>query len=896
MIVALDLETTWVDNKKDKIIELALIKFDENTFEIIETFSTLINPGISIPEVISNITNIFDDDLKDAPTFDSDLRKKVSEFIWDAPILWHNTNFDRDFLINYGVDLEKNIVLDTFFLSNIIFHNEKSLNLWSLCEEKWIILDNAHRAFWDVEATVKLFELIIKTFKKLSKDKKELLWFLFSKCDDKSFSFYRGLFEIEAKTITEEEFIKKTLKVVWKYENPPVINDIPLDKGDISKNPSPPKERLGEGSKKGIKEIFSSLPNSEIRENQLKMSLDIEETLLKDKKLVIEAPTWVWKTFAYLIPSINYSLKSDEQVIISTNTKALQDQIFYKDLTFLKQNLWYDFSFSKLKWRKNYLSISRYFYYIFENSLFDINETIFFSKICLWLFDTEFWELDELNFYPKENYFLKNINAEHFLVLLESNDYKNYEYIFKARSKAQKSNIVIINHSLLVQDASSPQPIFGQIKNLIIDEAHNLEDATTDANIKQFNLQSLKDSIEKIQNSLKKANFFIDNLDTKFENLYSQINLSFDLFLDYAIKQNTFWNESFQALIEKDFFGENSDIKNLLNNIEIQLVEIFNHLQTSPDKVFNSLKTEIWNLEEILQILKVCLDDKSSRDFIPMFSYDKFGNNTLYYTVLNPGNYLKKTLWDKLDSVVLTSATLKINDNFDYIKRVLNLDDFDFTSLESDFDYAKQALLYIPNDLGSIKYNNPKINEFVLKFLNIVRGNTLVLLTSFNAIKDLFLTLNIPLKKLWVSVLAQAVAGSKHKVANHFKKHANTSVILWTDSFWEWVDIPGDDLKYLIIHKFPFLVPTDPIFKARWKLYSDAFREYSIPKAIIKTKQWFWRLIRTKTDTWIVILLDDRYYSTNWWIAMRSSFPHDINIKIWNSHDFLKIMENKVKK
>lgn len=877
MIIALDLETTGVDTKNDKILELALVKFDENTFEIIETFSTLINPWILIPEVISNITNIFDEDVKNAPFLDNELKQKIENFIWDSPILWHNTNFDRDFLLNNWIDISENIVLDTFLLANIIFSYEKSLNLWSLCEALNIELLWAHRALDDTIATVKLFEKIFEKFQKLPNSKKELLNFIFSKSDIPSYCYYKNYFSFENEVINEEQFIKKTLKVVGKYKE--------IKKDDIEQK---------EVKTKNIKEIFENLPNSELRENQLNMSLKIEDVLFNDKKLVIEAPTWVWKTFAYLIPSIIYTLKRSEQVVISTNTKALQDQIFYKDLNFLSKNIWYKFLYTKLKGRKNYVSILRYLEYILWSTTLDTDETTFFSKICLWLFDTQFWELDELNFYPKEYFLGKNINADYFSVLLETNEYKYYEYLFKARSQAQSSDIIIINHSLLIQDASTSQPIFGQIKNLIIDEAHNLEDTTTDANIKQFSLQSLKESIEKIQNTLKKSNFFLDNFDNKLENLNSLISLLFDLFLDYAIKKNTFWNETFAALIETDFFIENSDIKHLRNNIETQYIEIFNHLQTSPDKLFQSLKNDIWNLEEIIQIIKICTDIESENTFIPMFGYNKQSNNILYYTVLNPGKYLKNYLWDKVDSIVLTSATLQINGTFDYIKNILYLENFECKSLESDFDYSRQALLFIPNDLWSIKYNNSKIHSFLLNFLQMVRGKTLCLFTSFTAIKEYYLTLNIPLKMTWTSLLAQWVWGSKHKIANHFKKYASNSVILWTDSFWEWVDIPGDDLKYLVIHKFPFLVPTDPIFKARAKLYKDGFREYSIPKAIIKTKQGFGRLIRTKKDTGIVVLLDDRYYSTNWWIAMRSSFPHNVNIKFGSQESFLELLKSKL--
>lgn len=879
MIVALDLETTGVDAKNDKILEIALVKFNEKTFEIVDTFSTLINPWVPIPEMISHITNIFDEDVKTSPFFGEEQIQKIEDFIQDLPILWHNSNFDREFLLQNGVDLEKNILLDTFHLANIILPYEKSLNLWSLCDSLEIPLQDAHRALDDTIATVKLFEKLVSLFSKLPKKKQEVLTFLFSLWENPSFWYYRDLFWFWKNTLEQEDFIKNILATIGKYKEK---KDEDMQKwSDTITN-------------EYIQNIFTHLPHSELRENQLEMSYAIKEVLFENKKIAIEAPTGVGKTFAYLIPSILKSLSSGEQVVISTNTKALQDQIFYKDLAFLEQHLPYDFSYSKLKGRRNYFSVSRFFEYIFSHHTLSTDETVFFSKIVLWLFDTTFWELDELNLYPQEHYFVKNINSDYFLVLFENNEYKSYEYIFKARSEAMTSNIVIVNHSLLVQDAGSTQPIFGHIQNLILDEGHNLEDTMTDALIKSFTLQSLKDSIEKIQNQLKKGSFFIDNLDIKFENFFWQVSLLFDLFLDYAMKQNTFGNDTYQALIEKDFFLQNPNIFNLIHSLEIQSIEIFNHLQTSPDKVFQSLKSEIVNMEEIIDIVKVCSSESASETFIPMFSYGKNTQNTLYYTVLNPWNFLKQLLWDKIPSIALTSATLKINDTFSYIENILHLKDFDFLALKSDFDYAKQALLFIPNDLGTVKYNNPKVQEFVLDFLAIVKGKTLALFTSFNSIREMYLSLHFPLKKLGTTLLSQWVSGSKHKIANHFKKNASNSVILGTDSFWEWVDIPGDDLKYLIIHKFPFLVPIDPIFKARSKLYQNAFYEYSIPKAIIKTRQWFGRLIRSKTDTGIVVLLDDRYFSTVWGVAMKSSFPHDINIKIGNSQSFLELLKSKV--
>lgn len=875
-IVALDLETTWLDNKKDKIIEVALVKFDSDNFEIIEKFWSLINPLVPIPEINSNITNIFDSDVKDAPIFDNEMIKKVSDFIWDLPILWHNTYFDRDFLISAWVDIEKNIVLDTFSLANIVFFEEKSLNLWTLSQKFSITHVDAHRAMDDTIATMKVFEKIKEEFNKLSKEKKEVLSQIFTKSSHESFKIYKNIFLLEDIKNEDEKFIKTIKKVVKKIDLE--------DKELISNN------EINDD----LEKIFSSFPDFEVRENQLNMALEVQKSFKESKKTAIEAPTWVWKTFAYLIPWVLHSLKNKTQVFVSTNTKTLQDQIYYKDLEFLKNNLWYDFKYSKLKWKHNYISVSRFIDYFVDADILDLNETSFLAKIFLWLYKTEFWELDELSFYPKEFSILKNINADHFIVLREENPYKYYEFLFKARTNSQNANIVIINHSILLQDIKNSSPIFWEIKNLIIDEAHNLEDTTTDALKKSFNIQEVIDSFSRIKSILSKKNKVIDNLDNKFTNILDLTHLIFDLFKDYSVKKNNSSTNFFDTLIEKDFFSEDLNILKIKNNLEITFIEIFNSLSVLENEVYNSIKWEISTLETILDIIRVVLDEKAWDTFIPVFNFNETYNSSLSYMLLNPWNFLKANLWEKIDSCILTSATLKIWDSFSYISNILNLkEDFSFLSLKSDFDYSTQSLLFVPNDLWSVKYTNNQINTFILDFLRIVRWNTLVLLTSFSSIKELYLFVNIEMKKLWTTILSQSISWSKHKIISDFKSNPDSRVILWTDSFWEWVDFPGSVLKYLIIYKFPFLVPTDPVFKARSKLFKDSFREYSIPKAIIKTKQWFWRLIRNKTDKWIVILLDDRFTNTNWWYLMKDSFPNDIKQKNWNSKDFLSLISTK---
>jgi len=217
--------------------------------------------------------------------------------------------------------------------------------------------------------------------------------------------------------------------------------------------------------------------------------------------------------------------------------------------------------------------------------------------------------------------------------------------------------------------------------------------------------------------------------------------------------------------------------------------------------------------------------------------HNEYKGTIVHSTVLSPGKFLQSKLWSSLESVVLTSATLQMEDNFSYIKNVLELHDFDTLLLPSDFDYNKQALLFIPQDLRNIKNNLSEVISFLNKFFLTVKGRTLVLFTAFFVIREVFSRLKISLEQQDIHILAQSISGSKHKQIDFFKKRPNNSILLGTDTFWEGIDIPGEDLQYLLIHKIPFNVPSDPIFQARSKLFKDSFGEYAIPKAILKLKQ-----------------------------------------------------------
>lgn len=869
MIICIDLETTGLDKYNDSIIEIAMIKFDEKTFKVIDKFSSLVNPEIEIPELISNITNIYNKDLEWAPLIE-DLKKDIINFIWDCPILGHNISFDISFLLKDGIAIDNNISIDTFFLANFLCFNELSLNLEVLCNSFWIWFSGAHRAMNDVEATINLFEKLLITFNKLSKEKKHLLYHIFNRSEDRNIIFLKELiFNNIDMDLKFSEFEKKILKKVWKIDNDEIlIVDKKIDNKNMSKS-------------------FEKLEKVEKRDNQLKMTEMVMDSFNNKKKVVIEAPTWLWKSFAYLIPSITHSLKTGEKVYISTKTKALQDQLYFKDLKFLNDNLNSSFKYTKLKWKKNYISIKLFFdeFWIWD---INYNKICFLAKITLWLFETKYWELDELNFYWQEFSFLRTINADNFIVLTEKNDYRRYEYLFKARTKLECSNIIIINHSLLFSDLNNEKWILWKIKNLVIDEWHNIEDTVTDSLKKKYNIKNLNESFDLIEKILIKINSKKIKFTQLRESIISKLELLDDYWFNYI--NNKVWGNYKVTLIEDDFF-EWTDYSNLIKKIELDFLDILDFLAVEEEYDFTR---EIVYLTGSLELIKIILNSKSNNKFIRILNFSDKSWVTFEYTLLNPWKYLDENLWSTLNSCILTSATLQIWWKFDYFKKMLYLDNFEFFSFDSDFDYAKQSMLFIPSNIGNIKNNSVEVIDFLGKLFKTVRWNILTLLTSYSIIKKIYTSLNSDLKKENINLYAQGIAWSKMKLMSFFLKDSKNSVLLWTDSFWEGIDIPWDNLKYLVIHKFPFSVPTDPIFVARSVFFDDPFLEYSVPKAIIKLKQWFWRLIRTKKDTGIVILLDNRIYSNSWWKMFIKAFPDDINIKKWATEQFLNILEKKL--
>jgi len=407
MYVVIDLETTWLDSSSDEIIEIACVKIDRSSCEEIDRYHSFVKPDKDIPELISQITNIFASDVENAPRF-SDIQDEVEDFIDGLPIIGHNISFDTRFLEKNGVDIRNSPTIDTFFLANFLCFDEKSLNLWYLCESFGIILENAHRAIDDTLATAKLFKALIDKMWALTESEKEILHFIFTKTQDVWVHILRDEY---LKNISK----KDDLEHVESYLEWNIKSHI-LDISDIHSSQV----------KQINHEFLEEISWFESRGSQKTMIDKVDIALSKWEKLVVEAPTGIGKTFAYLLPAIKHSLNFNQPVHISTSTKALQDQIYFKDLHFLAENYPHKFSYCKLKWKRNYFSISSFFEFLETYNSFSAGQGSFVLKVLFWAAGSATWELDELDFYGEEFWYIWEIHAWNSNVFSESNLHKAY--------------------------------------------------------------------------------------------------------------------------------------------------------------------------------------------------------------------------------------------------------------------------------------------------------------------------------------------------------------------------------------------------------------------------------------------------------------------------------------
>ena len=856
-IVSLDLETTGVDNSKDKIIEIGATKYDiaENTKEY---FSQLVNPMTQISEFIEDLTGISNSDVESMPIID-EVKKNFEDFYLDHEdnqhlIIAHNANFDIGFLKSNGFNFNKEI-FDTYDLAFSLI-DKGDYNLESLSRFFNVDVENFHRAKDDSDATLEIFLKLLEMQNDLGHFNK-IIFQRFSQFDIDSFKKFAP-YEISKFFIDlEENKIKES-------------NDAYQKKLGLSEFPNSVTQLFSKD------EIGKLIDEFEVRGNQLSMAKFIENNLNSKNISLIEASPGTGKTMAYLAPIALKACEENIRAVIATNTKALQDQIVNKDWFLLDKylsevNKKNDIKLSILKGRKNY--ICKKLVKSFEPS--NYSEMRVYFKIFKWALYTINGDISELDLKNEFNVFLK-FSAINESCIKGCTDC----YVINARNNAKNSNIILTNHSLAMTSSTTEKNILEDIDLLLIDEAHEISNVATDVFTLKNYLNDFQNSIaafSKYKNTIKVLDEKITNILKTFINFEEKINgLNYELeiinklFNDLKLKsQGIFklkidnYNQYFQSemLLLKTRETKRS-VNDLLNLIEL------NDLKGVID---NNLINIISSLEKYINNFEITFNSEDS-NIISWVEGDNKESLIFISSPVSVDNYLRNSIFDNQENIILTGATLTSfgsPEEFCNEIGINNLNNYEI--FDSEFDYKNNVLLSIPSNMpepNDPNYTNNLV-DLILDLSSKIDEKILVLFTSYSSLNNVRKGLKA---KNFNDVICQGVDGNAQRVISKFKNQG--SVLLGTGPLWQGVDFGSDvNIKALIISKLPFSVPNDPLINARSQKYFEPFLEFFVPDAVRKFKQGYGRLIRSKKDFGSLICADSRILSKNYGEEFMNCIP-----------------------
>ena len=617
----------------------------------------------------------------------------------------------------------------------------------------------------------------------------------------------------------------------------------------------------------------------EHRAGQIKMAEAVLRAFEEKRHLIVEAGTGTGKTLAYLVPAVAAALGKNKRIIISTGTKNLQEQLMEKDIPFLQKVLPKKFSASYMKGRSNYACLHRIKKAENQPILEGYDELDYFDQIRHWTRESKTGDRAELFDLPENLSFWSRINAKGETCL--GRNCADFEacFITKMRERAEEADIVIVNHHLFFADLNVRGNEYGKVLPdygaVIFDEAHLIEDIAADYfgfEISNFRIEELVRDTESLP--ITDAHTVRDFTKT----VARIIGLAEQFWIRFS--QTRGGNDGRFPLLPDAFARKerNGDITaTALGEAYFNLDAALKRLETGVD-VFSEKMTEAESLVRRIRQTRFDLDficSQAEKNYV--YWLEKRGRGIfLRASPIDVSNLLQDKLFDKTETVILTSATLSSNGKFDFIQNRLGLENKTTDTLlaPSSFDYEKQAIIYIPKAMPEPRapeFTQVAANE-IIKLITITKGHAFVLCTSnysMNALYELVSSrVNFPC----------FVQGSMSKAGllERFKQTKN-AVLFATSSFWQGVDVRGDQLSCVIIDKLPFAVPSDPVVAARTKYIDDnggkSFFDYSVPQAVISLKQGIGRLIRSKTDKGVIALLDTRLRTKSYGRDFINSLP-----------------------
>ncbi|MBN2382994.1 ATP-dependent DNA helicase [bacterium] len=606
------------------------------------------------------------------------------------------------------------------------------------------------------------------------------------------------------------------------------------------------------------------LPFYEYREGQVEMAQEVARAIADNQHLVIEAGTGTGKSLAYLLPC----LLSGKQCIVSTLTKNLQEQLYYKEVPFMREDLGISFEASTLKGRGNYLCLRRYQRFVRQPYFEFREEAGLFEAITEWVQTTETGDRSELTIIPDHFQAWSDMCSSVETCIGKKCKVRENCFFEKAKQKARKSDLIIINHHLFFADLSLKRVsryagVLPEAPLVVIDEAHELEDVATSYFGIRFSYWQLHRLILETERTLTGDEFDPVRADliAQLRNLEDQARFFFFTLLRQRRREKVRlhadrWNDA-QASAFQDMLRTNNQMLTVVKPIKSQNEDLSN-LITRWKNMFKEAET---------------ITSFKNEDWVYWLETTE-RNTILAASPIDVSHDLNQEIFQKIPTVVLTSATLATNGNFDFLKGRIGLERSLEKIVESPFDYHRQAYLYVPPRAPDPR--DEQFDDFVIKqvaqILGLTEGKAFVLFTSRLRMERTYEALG---PKLPIQSFLQGKQ-PRHQLIEAFKQDIN-SVLFATSSFWHGVDVVGRSLSCVIIDKLPFSVPDEPVVEARIDYIKrrggNAFTEFMVPSAIITLKQGIGRLIRSRSDFGLIVVLDRRLVQSSYSHLFLNSLP-----------------------
>ena len=631
--------------------------------------------------------------------------------------------------------------------------------------------------------------------------------------------------------------------------------------------------------------IAKAHPEYEHRPGQIQMAEAVVRAFEQRRHLIVEAGTGTGKTLAYLVPAIAAACGSGGRIVISTGTKNLQEQLMEKDIPFLQEVLPAKFRAAVMKGRNNYACLHRIKRAESMPVLEGLDEVDHFDEVFRWVTQTSTGDRAELSNLPENLPFWRHIDARSDTCLGQQCPDFEPCFITRMRQRAIDADIIVVNHHLFFADLALRNGAYGSVlpdyAAVILDEAHQIEDVASEyfgAQVSTYQIDDLLRDVGALKLEDRETERELARIDARIHRFSDAFWISFreGRGLEGRFSLAPQARGSSPTVREG---AEADETRALPGNASSDAYHAFDNALNRLETTLDSLPEPPADVESIVRRTRQLRFDLNfimkGEDKKFVYWLERRGRGVfLRASPIDVSGLLQDKLFEKVPTVVLTSATLSSAGNFNFIRERLGLEQAEEMIAESIFDFEHQAVLYLPPqmpDPRSPQWASAAAKE-VIKIVNATEGRAFVLSTSLSGMNELFERVA---PEIDYPCFVQGSA-SKGALLKKFRTTPN-AVLFATASFWQGVDVRGEQLSCVIIDKLPFAVPSDPVVAARQRYIEDqggsSFYEYSVPQAIISLKQGLGRLIRSTTDRGVLAVLDPRLRTKMYGQTFLQSLP-----------------------